>query len=79
MVKKKAKTEMITVKVTPQIYAQYQAACEMRGGSMAGLLHIFMVKTIHEEAARDPATFGQILARIYQRFAEKGIAANDAP
>jgi hypothetical protein len=72
----KSKTEMITVKVSKIVYAEFQAACEMRGGSMSGILHQFMVKTVTEERTSQPGIFAQILARIYRRkFEEKGIAA----
>jgi hypothetical protein len=65
------KSEMITVKVTPTIYAQFQAACQMRAIKMATQLHIFMVKMIFEEQTRDPGTFGLTFSKTFNRLEEK--------
>jgi hypothetical protein len=65
------KSEMVTVKVTPRIYAEFQAACEMRDIKMATQLHIFMVKMIHEEKLRDPGVFAEIAVRTWQRLEAK--------
>jgi hypothetical protein len=74
--RKKSKTEMLTVKVAKVTYAEFQAACELRGISMSGLFHLYMVQTIREERDTSPGLFAQTLARIYRhKYEEKGLAA----
>ena len=62
----KTKTEMLTIRVSPTVYAEFQAACENRGISMSGLLHLRIVETIREERDHNPGIFAQTLARIYR-------------
>lgn len=52
-----AKTVMINVRLTEETRQEFQIACELRGASMAGLLHQFIVKTIREEKQKEPHSF----------------------
>jgi hypothetical protein len=62
----KTKTELITVRVSPRTYAEFQAACENRGISMSSELHLHMVQIIREERQRSPDLFAETLTRVYQ-------------
>jgi hypothetical protein len=62
----KTKTELITVRVSPRTYAEFQAACENRGISMSSDLHQHMVQIIREERQRSPDLFAETLTRVYQ-------------
>lgn len=51
------KTKMLTVKVEPQIAVEYKIAAKSKGGTMAGLLHMFIIRTINEQKEKSPDAF----------------------
>lgn len=57
MFKIMAKEVMINVRLAEAVREEFKIAAELRGASMAGLLHQFIVKTIREEKEREPQAF----------------------
>jgi len=53
----KIKEKLLTVRVTEDKLAEFKRAAEMRGATMSGLLHQFIVKVIREEKERSPEAF----------------------
>lgn len=53
----KVKTQVVAVPVDEQTLTEFRLACELRGTSMAGLLHPIIVQTIREEKDRTPDAF----------------------
>jgi len=58
------KDRLITVRAKPDIHRQFKAAAILRGSSMSGQIHQFMVRMIREERDRDPGEFAEVLVRI---------------
>lgn len=56
------KKAIVNLRVRPEVRDQFAIAAELRGASMSGLLHQFIVRTIREERDLNPAAFGQISA-----------------
>lgn len=52
--------DIINLKVTPQIHQEFKVAAGLRGASMSGLIHQFMVRVIREEKDREPEAFADI-------------------
>lgn len=52
---------MLTCKVTPDTYREYQVAAELKGGTMSGLIHMFVVRTIDEQRDSKPEAFRKAL------------------
>ena len=57
----RTKTKMLTVKVSPLVAKEFMAASKSRGGTMAGLIHMFVVRTIKEERDSNPEGFRKAL------------------
>jgi antitoxin component of RelBE/YafQ-DinJ toxin-antitoxin module len=51
------KAAYIQIRISEQIKADLQIAAELRGASMSGLLHQFIVQTIREEKELSPEAF----------------------
>ena len=49
----------ITFRINPKVREEFKIAADLRGASMSGLIHQFIVKTIREEKASNPAAFIQ--------------------
>jgi hypothetical protein len=56
----KNKEVLINIRLKPETREEFRIAAELRGASMSGLLHQFIVKTIREEKERDPQSFENI-------------------
>lgn len=48
---------MINVRLTDETHEDFKIVCELRGVSMSGALHQFIVKSIREEKEREPQAF----------------------
>lgn len=48
---------IINLKVPPRTHADFRIAAKLRGSTMSGLLHQYIVKVIREEKERDPDAF----------------------
>jgi hypothetical protein len=53
----RTKTRMLTCKVSPVTYKEYQVATKLKGGTMAGLIHMFVIRTIDEQRDSKPEAF----------------------
>lgn|SRR5262249_28697182 len=51
------KEDRINVRVNPQILEDFRIAARLRGASMSGLIHQFIVRTIREEKLAAPEEF----------------------
>jgi uncharacterized protein (DUF1778 family) len=60
----KGKDKIINLRVAPEKRLEFKTASRLRGATMSGLLHQFMVKTIREEKDRDIAEFEKTLEVI---------------
>jgi uncharacterized protein (DUF1778 family) len=47
----------INIRINPRIREEFKIAAELRGASMSGLIHQFIVKTIREEKGVNPEAF----------------------
>ena len=47
----------ITFRINPKVREDFKIAADLRGASMSGLIHQFIVKTIREEKASNPDAF----------------------
>lgn len=47
----------MNIKIKPQTYEEFRIAVELRGSTMSGLIHQFIVKVIREEKDRNPEAF----------------------
>lgn len=47
----------INIRINPHIREEFKIASDLRGASMSGLIHQFIVKTIREEKAINPDAF----------------------
>ena len=56
--KAKNRGELLTVRVGTAVHKDFKLAAELRGATMSGLVHQFVVKTIREEKEREPGAFG---------------------
>lgn len=54
---KENKEVRINVKISPTKRREFQIAAELRGGTVSGLIHQFIVRTIHEEKQQHPEVF----------------------
>jgi|SRR5580704_1674993 hypothetical protein len=68
----RTKDAVINVRVRPQVRLEFRAAAEMKGGTMSGLIHQFIVKTIREERESDPVAFAEIQERLRQEPDDDG-------
>jgi hypothetical protein len=57
------KDVLINLRLKPKTRDEFKVAAELRGASMSGLLHQFIVKTIREEKDRSPEAFVQVPQR----------------
>ncbi len=53
----KVKSSMVNVRLNEQTHEEFKTVCELRGVSMSGFLHQFIVKAIREEKDREPSAF----------------------
>src|SRR5215208_164834 len=54
----------INLKINPNLREEFQAAAHLRGGSMSGLLHQYIVKVVREEKERDLDAFNGALSFV---------------
>jgi uncharacterized protein (DUF1778 family) len=47
----------ITFRINPKVRDDFKIAADLRGASMSGLIHQFIVKTIREEKGINPEAF----------------------
>lgn len=48
------------MRLKPETREEFRVAAELRGATMSGLLHQFIVRTIREEKERDPEAFARL-------------------
>jgi len=51
------KDVLVTIRIAPEIRDQFKTAAELRGSTMSGLMHQFIVRTIREEREAMPHAF----------------------
>lgn len=56
----KNKEVLINIRLKPETREEFRISAELRGGTMSGLLHQFIVRTIREEKERDPKAFSKL-------------------
>lgn len=57
MAEKKA---ILNLRVDPEVLKNFKIAAKLRGASMSGLIHQYIVRTIREEKADSPQAFGKL-------------------
>lgn len=75
-VPKKSRQSLLTVRLTPELMAEFYIAAELRGATRSSLVHQFIVKTIREERQQQPDAFtpervNVALAEISEKSAAK--------
>jgi hypothetical protein len=68
--KKTREKSLLTVKMSPDVYARFAAAAMLRGSRPSSLVHQFAVGIIREEQMHDPITFAATLEEVKKRIAE---------
>lgn len=58
---KEMKDVRINLKISPTKRREFQIVAELRGGTVSGLLHQFIVKAIHEEKMNHPDAFPKMI------------------
>lgn len=53
------KKAILNLRLRPEIRDEFAIAAELRGASMSGLLHQFIVRTIREEKEHSPQSFAK--------------------
>ena len=56
----KNKEVLINIRLKPETREEFRISAELRGATMSGLLHQFIVRTIREEKERDPDAFANL-------------------
>src|SRR5687767_9417302 len=56
----KNKEVLINIRLKPETREEFRISAELRGATMSGLLHQFIVRTIREEKERDPEAFANL-------------------
>jgi len=51
------KEVLVTIRIAPEVRNEFKTAAELRGSTMSGLMHQFIVKTIREEKGENPQVF----------------------
>ena len=54
------KEVLVTVRIAPEVRDQFKRAAELRGSTMSGLMHQFIVRTIREEREIEPRAFKRV-------------------
>lgn len=54
---KKLREVQLNLRVNPEIREDFRIAAEMRGATMSGLLHQFIIRTIRDEKEQSPREF----------------------
>lgn len=54
------KEVLINIRLRHETREEFRVAAELRGATMSGLLHQFIVRTIREEKERAPDTFAKL-------------------
>lgn len=60
----RTKDERINFRISPKTKIELEAAAELRGTSMSGLIHQLIVRAIRDERAADPKAFNAAVQRI---------------
>lgn len=64
------KEVLVTIRVAENVREEFKKAAELRGSTMSGLMHQFIIRTIREEKQISPQTFAErpklapVVARI---------------
>lgn len=58
------KDVLVNLRLRPDVRLEFKAVAELRGATMSGLLHQFIVKAIREERERDPVSFNKLVGVI---------------
>ena len=53
------KERLLTVRLSPDVHEDYRVAARLRGNTMSGLVHMFIVRTIREEKTQSPSEFNR--------------------
>lgn len=53
----KLKEKLLTVRLSEDVHRDYKLAAELKGGTMSGLVHMFIIHTIREQRERNPGMF----------------------
>lgn len=51
------KERMLTVRLTPEVLAEYKIAARLKGSSMSNLVHMYIFQVIREQKERNPEAF----------------------
>ena len=51
--------KLLTVRVRPEVLKDFKIAAEVKGGTMSGLIHMFVVQTIRDQKERNPEAFSK--------------------
>lgn len=54
---------ILNIRISRGIREEFRVAAKMKGSSMSGLLHQFVIKSIREEKALDPSKFEKLLTK----------------
>lgn len=57
----KTKTGLMTFKVKPEAYDEFQLVAELKGSNMSNLLHQYVTRCIWEEKQKHPDAFKMIV------------------
>lgn len=82
------KEVLVTVRIAEPVRDEFKRAAELRGSTMSGLIHQFIVRTIREEKADSPQAFGKLApvvasigpaekAEVRRRFQEEIVPVHD--
>lgn len=67
-IKSKEKDDNFNMKLGRKTLEQFRLAAGLRGASMSGLVHMFMVKTIREEREVNPKAFDDLEKQLEQEL-----------
>lgn len=51
------KERLLTVRLTPEVHADYKIAARLKGSSMSNLVHMYIFQVIREQKERNPEAF----------------------
>lgn len=57
VMRKKLKEALINLRVRPEVRDNFRVAADMRGSTMSGLLHQYIIRVIREEMENSPREF----------------------
>lgn len=60
------KEVLVNFRLKPDVRDEFKVVADLRGSTMSGLLHQYVIKLIREEKERDPVAFTERIAVIQQ-------------